>query len=125
MKYRQEKFRTDPHWTANELMTQYLQWKDQLDLPSRPDENRRDSQAPKGPERIVNLSYMGGGTDSLVPTRPTVGGVVTMSPRLYGAMLREGHVSELQNMQIRIRRESWPHYLSRIGQEVILRFRSP
>jgi hypothetical protein len=125
MKYRQETFRTDPHWTANELMTQYQQWKDQLDLPSRPDENRRDSQALKGPGRIVNLSFMGGGTDRLVSQQPTVGGVVTMSPRLYGAMLREGHVSELQNMQIRIRRESWPHYLSRIGREIILRFRSP
>lgn len=39
---------------------------------------------------------------------------ITMSPLLYDRLLKEGHVSELLNYRINIRRESWSHYFVRI-----------
>jgi len=45
--------------------------------------------------------------------------VVTMSPLLYRLMVEQGHVSELENLQIRLRREAWPHYFMRIFRRVL------
>lgn len=119
----QLEFNPNPTSSPTDLMSQYLDWQAQLE-PSAPTiESRRNSQGfedLEGSSSSHNWEAVYAGKErSKVPEQT----VVTMSPLLYRMMLEQGHVSELVNYQIRIRRESWPQYLvrvlrhlSRIGQ---------
>lgn len=97
-----------------ELIAHYDLWKEKFEL------HTRLVRAGETPRVQVNLegsssshlweeAYSGRARIQQQPDK-----VVTISPLLYERMMKEGHVSELLNLQIRIRRESWPHYLGRI-----------
>jgi len=105
--------------SPKELMASYLRWKEQLEPLTPTIESRRNSQSYPSLEGSSSshnweAAYTGPDTSGIPPDR-----VITMSPLLYEWMLKEEHVSELLQLQIRIRRESWLHYLGRIIRHLL------
>jgi hypothetical protein len=84
----------------------------------RPIESRRNSQGPENLEGSSSshnweAAYSGRHTPDTAANN-----VITISPLLYELMIQEGHVSELLNLQVRVRRESWSHYFVRVIKHV-------
>lgn len=96
------------------LMESYLQWKAQLEPLAPAIESRRNSQGSKNLEGSSSSHNWEEVYLKEARPRPPEQSVITMSPLLYRLMLEQGHVSELVNLQIRLRRESWSHYFVRV-----------
>lgn len=119
----QLEFNPNPTSSPTDLMSQYLDWQAQLEPLAPTVESRRNSQWVEPLEGSSSSHLWEAVYAGKERSEGHAGSVITMSPLLYRMMLEQGHVSELVNYQIRIRRESWPHYfrrvlrhLSRIGQ---------
>jgi len=125
IKYREEDYNPPPGLTVQEYQKAYEAWKLQFDiLPPRPIESRRNSQWFKelleGSSTSQNWrGALSGVSDTQGPQDTTV----TMTPRLYDLLKKEGHMGVLLDNKIKIRRESWPQYalrllshITRIGQ---------
>jgi hypothetical protein len=100
-------------------MEQYDNWKKELEQHFR---LLRAGETPRAVENLEGSSSSHNWEEAYsrsLREDPLEDRVVTMSPLLYRLMVEQGHVSELENLQIRLRREAWLHYFKRILRRVL------